>query len=251
MNITPIIQNMAQINNENKMNSLAPLINSRNRKISKEWKRDTGKETMIISFASDPIGSNFYTSLMQNMVSKLDYLGHDYLIRNYPQDREYFQNCCFKPVFIQKVMEQYGRNIVWIDIDTNLKTSLEPFYNSSESFDIGLATYTGDINGFVASPIFIRNSENGLDLVKKWADHCTEMVEMGQPELDHDALKHTIIPRLKNSIRIKLSDSNFHFGSVLENVNSIAPNKKMIMNLLRDINHHRPFNYTNKDFIIV
>lgn len=246
-----IAPNIPSINKENKMCTLAPLINSRNREMIKEWSKDSGKDTMIISFASDPIGSNFYSSLIQNMVHKLEHLGHDYLIRQYPQDREYFQNCCFKPVFIQKIMEQYQKNVVWIDIDTNLKASLESFYTSPADFDIGLASYSGDINGFVASPVFIRNSEYGLKAVKMWADHCTEKIESGQPELDHDALKHSIIPLLKDNIRIKLSNSDFHSGHVLENVNSSAPNKRMVMDLLKDINHYRPFNYTNKDFIIV
>lgn len=243
--------NSTQINKYNEMSTFPPLINSGERKIIKEWKKDTGKETMIISFVSDPIGSNFYSSLIQNMTVKLDQLNHDYLIRQYPQDREYFQNCCFKPVYIQSIMEEYLKNVVWIDIDTNLKSSLEPFFNIDRDFDVGLATYTGDINGFVASPIFIRNTEYGLKMVKMWAEHCTEKVEMGIPELDHDALKHSIIPQLRDYIRIKLSNSDFHSGHVLENVNSTVPNKRVIMDILRDVNQHRPFNYSNKDFIIV
>ena len=261
MRITREIQNgknpvynqtiLLQINKDNKMSTFHPLIDSVKREIIKEYKKDTGKETIIISFVSDPIGSNFYSSLMQNMIVKLDQLGHDYLIRQYPQDREYFQNCCFKPVFIQSIMREYQKNVVWIDIDTNLKSSLEPFFNIDKDFDIGLATYTGDINGFVASPIFIRNTEYGLKMIKMWAEHCTGKVEEGIPELDHDALKHSIIPQLRGSIRIKLSNSDFHSGHVLENVNSTAPNKRMVMDILRDVNRHRPFNYTNKDFIIV
>lgn len=240
-----------QTNKKENMSLFQPLKNSRDRNILNEWSRIDNDGPMIISFISDPIGSNFYSSRITELVRKVHFFGLNYLIRQYESDREYFQNCCYKPVFIQEIMKKYSKDVVWVDGDTNLKESLASFCNLSDEFDLGLVSYTNDINGFVASPIFIRNTSEAFRVITAWADHCTEKVETGQPELDHDAIKHSIIPQFRSTVKIKLSGSDFHNGRFLENINSEAPNKRSIMNIMKELNPHRPFNYTNKDFIIV
>lgn len=239
------------VNKNRAVSCFPPLKNSRNRNIVNEWGKIHDDGPIVISFISDPVGSNFYSSRINELVKKIDFFGLNYLIRQYESDRDYFQNCCFKPAFIQEIMEKFQRDVVWIDGDTHLKDTLISFFNSTQEFDLGLVSYSDDISGFVASPIFVRNTEESIKFIASWAEHCTEKVETGHPELDHDAIKHSIIPQFRTTLKIKLSGSDFHSGRVLENVNSEAPNKKLVMDMMRDVNQYRPFNYSNKDFIII
>jgi hypothetical protein len=242
-------------NEKNEMcNIFNPLIDSENRKEVNKWERITDKKDIFISFVSDPPGSNFYSSRAEMLVSTLNNHGYDYCVVHFENDRNYYQNCCFKPSFIFKKMEEFNKNIVWIDGDTHLKKSMNEFISKEQDYDIGLVTYTGDMNGFVASPLYIRNTEPSLDLITLWRNHCKNEIESGRCELDHDALKHTVLPNKRQSVRIKLNwnlQNDLHNGSILENVNSNVPNKNIILKKMVSVNHLRPFNLTNQDFIIV
>ena len=231
-------------------NLFSPLKNARHREPIKQWENLTGSSVIFITFVSDPIGSNFYSARIPSLLSKLIDLGYDYIVRQYPSDRHYFQNCCFKPVFIKEIMEKYDKDLVWIDGDTNLKKSLDLF-TVDQDYDVGLVSYTHDISSFVASPIFFRNTEQSKALIESWESHCTSKIESGICELDHDAIKHSIIPQFKGSLRIKLSNNDYHRGEVLENVNSDVPEKRRVLEAMVPINSIRPFTLTNKDFIIV
>jgi hypothetical protein len=219
-----------------------------------KWERITGKDTIFISFISNPIGSNFYTECAKNLINSLSDLGYDYCVVEFPSDRNYYQNCCFKPTFIENKIKEFNKNVVWIDIDTELKRSMDQFINVEKDFDIGLVTYNNDMSGIVASPLFIRNTPMCTDLIKKWSDHCLEKLELGFCELDHDALKHVVLPLFRSTIKIKLNwdnDNSMHKGSIINNVNSDTPLKNLILAEMRIINRHRPCNYRNNDYIII
>jgi hypothetical protein len=231
-----------------------PLKNSLDRKEINKWEKITGKDTVFVSFISNPPGSDFYSEKAKHLVFSLDSLGYDYCVVHFENDRNYYQNCCFKPSYIKSKINEYNKNIVWIDGDTFLKRDVKDFIDSSRDFDIGLVSYNNDMSGFVASPIFFKNTPISIDLIEKWSEHCKSKVENGECELDHDALKHEILPEFRNSIRIRLNwdDTNsLHNGSILNNVNSEVPHKREILDRMSIINRSRPFNYLRKDFIII
>ena len=235
-------------------NIFIPIKNSTDRKEIQKWEKITGNDTVFISFVSNPPGSTFYSDRVNDILGSLDRLGYDYCIVHYDNDRNYYQNCCFKPSYIKNKIKEYNKNILWIDGDTTLKNGMDHFISSSDNFDVGLVTYTSNVDGIIASPIFFKNTENSLELIDKWADHCKNKVENGICELDHDALKHVILPELRNKIRIKLNWDNLnslHRGNILDNVNSDVPDKRRILDEMSIINRTRPFNFNNKDFIII
>ena len=92
------------------MNVFRPIDNPSERSHINEWKKITDKNTIFISFVSDPIDSDFYSAKIPGLIQKLDEFGYDYLIRQYPRDRNYHQNCCFKPAFINSIMKEFDKN---------------------------------------------------------------------------------------------------------------------------------------------
>lgn len=233
------------------MNVFRPIDNPGERNYIKEWKNITDSKTIFISFVSDPIDSDFYSAKIPGLVQKLSEFGYDYLIRQYPKDRNYHQNCCFKPAFINSIMEEFDKNLVWIDADTILKKSLPLFSGETDEFDIGLVSHNGSIDGFFASPLLLKNTKITKKLIESWDNHCTDKIKNGICELDHDALKHSILPQFKEKIRIKLFSNEYNQGDVLENVNSKVPLKNQVHIYMNKINAARPFTYTNNDFKII
>jgi hypothetical protein len=251
-----IIPNNENIENREIMtvNIFNPILDSENRKEINKWEKITDKGEIFISFVSDPPGSDFYSSRAEILVNTLNNLGYDYCVVHFENDRNYYQNCCFKPSFILKKMREFNKDIVWIDGDTYIKRSMEEFIKKDKDFDIGLVTYNKDMTGFVASPLFLRNTEITLELIEKWSNHCKEKVESGICELDHDAIKHVILPSFREKIRIRLNwdeNNNFHNGDIINNVNSNVPFKNEILARMVLINRNRPCNYTKQDYIII
>jgi hypothetical protein len=249
------VEEKTEIENENENEMIfKPFKNSRKRKEIDKWERITGQDTIFISFISDPPESDFYSTRAKDLIRSLENLGYDYSVVYYESDRNYYQNCCFKPTFIQNKLSEFNKNIVWIDADTFLRSSMDAFIKTDEEFDIGLVTYNGNMTGFVASPLFFRNTPTSISLIKRWSDHCVEKMEEGYCELDHDAIKHEILPEFKRSIKIKLNwdlNNSMHNGDILINVNSDVPYKRRILAEMRTINAGRPCNYTNNDYNII
>ena len=228
-----------------------PFKNPRERKEIERKERLTGKDDIVISFISDPVGSNFYTQKFDDLVRKVDSLGYDYIFYKYDSDRNYFQNCCYKPYFIQKMIRETCKNVLWLDGDTILKSDLDQLMNKSKSFDLGLVSYSSSMDCFVASPIYFVNTEVSNLIIDRWENHCTSHVENGQCELDHDALKHSILPYYRDRVKINLCGSQMHKGEKLENVNSEVPFKREILLKMRSVNMNRPFpgNVTNYNIV--
>jgi hypothetical protein len=228
-----------------------PLKNSRERSVINKWERLTGMPDIAISFISDPPGTSFYSSRFQSLITRVQSLGYDYIFYHYVSDRNYFQNCCYKPYFIQSILRETNKNVLWIDGDTFLKSNLDQLMNKNKSFDLGLVSYTHSMDSFVASPIYFVNTETTNLIVDAWEKNCTERVEAGQCELDHDALKHSILPYYKERVKINLCDSDLHRGEVLENVNSEVPDKRNILLKMREVNKNRPFPHNEINYNLV
>ena len=152
----------------------SPFKNPRERLVIKKWERLTGSSDIVISFISDPPGTSFYSSRFQSLINRVESLGYDYIFYHYASDRNYFQNCCFKPYFIQSMIRETNKNVLWIDGDTFLKSNLDQLMNKNKNFDLGIVSYSNSMDSFVASPIYFVNTEVTNLIVDSWEKNCTE-----------------------------------------------------------------------------
>jgi hypothetical protein len=255
INNSPPLQNSNknEIGKEEKMNEdlFYPIKNSRERKIIERKERLTGKDDIVISFISDPVGSNFYSEKFRTLLDKVDQLGLDYIFCKYESDRNYYQNCCYKPYFIKTLIKETGKNVIWVDGDTILKNGFSSLNRKDKEFDMGLVSYTGSMDSFVASPVYFKNTEVSNTIIDHWENHCTSRIENGECELDHDALKHSILPHYRDRVRINLCGIELHKGENVENVNSDVPYKRDILIKMRSVNMNRTFpgNVTNYNIV--
>jgi len=108
--------------------------------------------------------------------------------------------------------------------------------------DIGFATHSGDMSGMKASPIYFNNTSNFELIIDSWINDCNNGLKTNKYELDHDALKHVTIPRIKDKISIFLLSNNYNdFCNGKYIVNGNAPvhsrsDKSAVHKQMREIN---------------
>jgi hypothetical protein len=111
--------------------------------------------------------------------------------------------------------------------------------------DIGFATHSGDMSGMKASPIYFNNTSNFELIIDSWINDSNNGLKTNKYELDHDALKHVTIPRIKDKISIFLLSNNYNdFCNGKYIVNGNAPvhsrsDKSAVHKQMREINGKR------------
>ena len=184
----------------------------------------------IISFYSDFFDNNsYYYNFAQALISRCECFGANYIIEKLESKGSYKGNCLMKPGFILNKLIESKKELIWMDCDTTFKEPFKEFNNLSE--DIGMATHSGDMNGIKASPIFFNYTPGAFKILREWELHATKSFELGVPELDHDALKHYVLPKLAGKYSMFLLNSNwrdFCDGKYIFNGNSVVPGKMEI-----------------------
>lgn len=198
-------------------------------------------KTKIISFYSDITSNNYYSNCASNLQKKCDEFNLDYDIVKLESKGSYMLNCLQKPHFIKNMMEKHKCPLIWMDCDTNLVEPFDAFDAITE--DIGFASHTGDMQGIKASPIYFNYTSNFNLIVDTWIEACEEGLRINGVELDHDALKHVVLPKLKNNISIFVIKENYNDycnGKYIQNGNSHVLGKAEIHHKLHHINRKRP-----------
>jgi hypothetical protein len=194
-----------------------------------EQQKDLPMEAMkhkIVTYYSDFTQDRYYEKFARLLEERFKVFNVPYLIERKESKGSYMANCLMKPKFILEKLTESKSPIIWMDCDTNLIRPFSAFNEAKE--DIGLATHSGDINGIKASPLFFNYTEGAFLIIREWILHSNWAQLKMISELDHDALKHWVLPSLTGRVSLKiLSDSyqDYCNGGYIQNGNSIVPGK--------------------------
>lgn len=196
-------------------------------------------KTKIISFYSD-LDDKYYSISAKKLIASCTKFNIPFDIVELPSKKSYMLNCLQKPKFIKSMMEKHKSPLIWMDCDTNLILPFDTFDNRPE--DIGFATHSGKIDGMKASPIYFNNTEKFNLIIDWWIKACEDGLKLYKTELDHDALKMVVLPRLMNKIKIFLLSENYNDycnGKYIKNGNSVSKEKRLVHKKMNDINKKR------------
>ena len=187
-------------------------------------------EPTIISYYSDFVaGSTYYKDFAIKLMDRCQEFKVNSVIEEIESRGSYGNNCLMKPGFILGKLKSLKRPLIWMDCDTDFK---EPFSNfNNVQADIGMATHSGDMEGIKASPILFSYTIGAFRILREWFIHNNRAYEKDLPELDHDALKHYVLPELNGQYSIYLLRNNwqdFCNGRYINNGNSFVPGKREI-----------------------
>lgn len=194
-------------------------------------------KTLIISFYCDIDSNNYYTTKaleFKNNCSSLNIINDvDCIV----SQGNWMLNCLSKPKFIINKLHQYKCPIIWVDIDTILKQSFSDFDDCD--CDVGFIRATDQMISIKASPIYFNYTQNSINLINDWVNVCENAKLNNLIELDHDALRYSVLPRHKDQLKIKVLSEQY-FKQYLLNVEapySIKPDN--IYNEIAKINRNR------------
>jgi len=182
--------------------------------------------TTIYSYYADFQQNNYYKNYALNLIERCKKFKVAYNISERTSRGSYGANCLMKPEFILEKLKESKAPLIWMDCDTDFKSSFSEFNNIAE--DIGMATHSGDLSGIKASPLFFNYTAGSFKIVREWLIHCRSAFIKGIPELDHDALKHYVLPHLRGNYSVFLLSQNwndFVQGKYINNGNSRVDGK--------------------------
>ena len=180
----------------------------------------------IYSYYADFQSNNYYKNYATNLIDRCKKFGVTYNISERTSRGSYGANCLMKPEFILEKLKESKAPLIWMDCDTDFKFPFSEFNSVAE--DIGMATHSGDLSGIKASPLYFNYSAGAFKIVREWLVHCRAAFIKDIPELDHDALKHYVLPKLRGGYSIYLLSKNwndFVHGKYIHNGNSKVDGK--------------------------
>jgi hypothetical protein len=148
----------------------------------------------FISFYSDYADKNRYEKAAQKLSEKLSRWKIPHHFEKVNDQGGYRKNTLYKPFFIKNKIYELKKTVVWIDCDSNPKSpeallkivfNPHPFCSLSQS---------GNINSMQSWLLKFDFQKSSLELLTKWSVYCMLASNRNLPELDHNALKHAIIP---------------------------------------------------------
>jgi hypothetical protein len=183
----------------------------------------------LISYYSDLPNSTQYKDAANELIKRCNLFKVKHDVTGLESAGSYSKNCLMKPGFILRKLTEHKSPVIWMDCDTRFISSFSEFNNIKE--DICLTSHSGKMDSITASPIFFNYSVGSFKIIREWAVHCSAASRKNIPELDHDALKHHVLPTLENKYSISILSNNFRDfvdGKYIQNVDSPQPFKHQI-----------------------
>ena len=173
---------------------------------------------IFISFYS---GDAYYENCSRVLYNKCKLLGIEIEIERSGGHREDWKNTLHKPSFIYDKLNLLKRDLIWIDVDTNISEYHDVFKKWDS--DILFASHTGDLQGIKASPLCIKYNERSLRFLESLKNTCLEKIRTNDVDFDHDVLKYDIIPKFKGKLWVDIMkgegfiNEDFSDGKVISN----------------------------------
>lgn len=206
----------------------------------------------LISFYT---GDQYYRNKALDLKKRCHSLDIDIEISEVNNLCEYWKNTLHKPIFIYQKMLEKRKDLIWIDVDTEIFSRHDSMFTWES--DLYFASHTGELDGIKASPIGFKFNEICLQFLETWKKSCENKISSGDVDFDHDVLKYDILPRFKGKISLQimrgdLEAKEFTDGSIINNGNSRVHGKaQQTRDVLRkNISRDSVFNSLKKeDFI--
>jgi len=144
-------------------------------------------QTEVISFYSDIDDKTYYSDHAKRLSDQLTKLGIRHDFRAKESLGSYQKNCLSKPQFIYQLLIEKQKPIVWLDIDSDVKKTLNIFDLFEGNTDLAVACSTNKLHAAKASPIYFGFNSRALEFLQHWNFLAKKMLSSGQ-WFDHEAL---------------------------------------------------------------
>tara|TARA_B100001093_G_scaffold88967_2_gene80971 strand:- start:940 stop:1449 length:510 start_codon:yes stop_codon:yes gene_type:complete len=120
----------------------------------------------VITFYSDPPGSDYYSKHAKSWVSNVESYNLDYHIEKLSPNK-YWENTRRKPQYILDCLEKFKETVLWVDVDTVFKSYVP--YKSHPFITLARQDFPGRM---YSSCLHFEYCEKSLELIKIWNELC-------------------------------------------------------------------------------
>lgn len=147
---------------------------------------------IIVSYYTRNTG---YQEEVKNLIASCEKIGLFYDIVGIESQGTWNKNCCYKPQFLLKKLQEYQRPIVWIDADAIFLK--KPLLFETLTCDIALRIYD-DLpiehpSKIITGTVYLQNHPNVYKLLKVWDIECQKMLQKNTEIWDQVALKSALL----------------------------------------------------------
>jgi len=178
-------------------------------------------QTEVISFYSDIDGSTYYSDHGKRLKTQLDGLRIPHDIREKQSLGSYQKNCLSKPQFIYQLLIDKQKPLVWLDVDSDVRKSLQVFDHFNSNTDVVVSCSANKIIAAKASPIYFDFNSRVLEFLRTWMFMARNAASTGN-WFDHEALVgilHSFYQ--KDGFKMKFLGPEYCVWPGQENENSI------------------------------
>ena len=157
---------------------------------------------MIIVDNQKPIFVSYYTkgSLYEkeakDLIASLDKFGLKHDICAIEDKGSWSKNCCYKPEFILKKLEQHNAPLVWTDADS-IVVQKPVFFDdcyADVSFRVNDHVPPEDEGKILTGTFFANNTPSAKKLLQLWEKECMRMLDSNKEKvMDQVALRRVVL----------------------------------------------------------
>ena len=150
------------------------------------------KRPLVISYYTE---GTLYEKEAVDLIASCEKFGLEYEISAVPNLGSWSANCCYKPEFILKKLEEHKRPVIWTDIDS-------VFVKKPELFDECYADVAMRINDHVpvedrakilSGTLFFNDTPSAKKLLQLWQKECERHIAKGGMVFDQVCLRKVVL----------------------------------------------------------
>ncbi len=152
------------------------------------------KDVVLVSFYADYDETERYKIAAEELGRKLKKWRIPFSFDKVNDLGGYRKNSLYKPQFIYDKFIKLNRTVIWIDCDTTPPSPEALYKIAKHPSPFCAISESGEEDKMMGGLLKFENENNSQMLLNLWRLYCNHASDNNIPELDHDALKHAVLP---------------------------------------------------------
>ena len=150
------------------------------------------KKPLVVSFYTE---GSLYEKEAENLIKSCKKFNLDYDVVSVPNKGSWSANCCFKPEFLLKKLEEHNRPLIWMDADSIFNKN--PVFFNDCNADVALRINDNvpvdDKTKILTRTIFLNATLSTKKLLQFWKKECERCLALNKIVFDQVCLRKVVL----------------------------------------------------------
>jgi hypothetical protein len=147
---------------------------------------------LIVSYYTK---DTLYKREAEDLIASCKALDLEYEITEVPNLGSWEKNCCYKPTFLLKKLEEHQRPLIWTDVDSVILKTPTLLLECKADCALRVNDYVpiDDPSKILSGTMFFNNTASAKKLLTIWEKECHKQLEKGGAVYDQVCLRKVIL----------------------------------------------------------